>query len=171
MPHADFIIRPMQPDDLPEVVRIQALCYTEIVPESAGSLADKQRLSPDTCLVACTGAGLLGYLLTLPWQAEAPPLLDARITALPPDADCLYLHDLAVDPQARGSGAGTRLVESVLEMLPGRWEQACLVAIQGSQPYWQRYGFVPVTAGPQLAHKLASYGEAVCYMRRLSDRG
>lgn len=163
-PH--FIIRPMRSEDLAEVVRIQARCYTEIVPESPESLADKQRLSPDTCLVACTGAGLLGYLLSLPWRAEAPPVLDARIAALPADADCLYLHDLAVDPDAQGSGAGRRLVGSVLQMLPGRWEQTCLIAIQGSQPWWQRHGFVAVEASAPLAQKLASYGEKVCYMRR-----
>ena len=162
-----FTIRPMHPEDLPEVVRIQALCYSQIVPESPESLTDKQRLSPDTCLVACTGAGLLAYLLTLPWCAASPPLLDARLDALPAQPDCLYMHDLAVDPTARGSGAGRLLVEQVLMQAQQQGlQQVCLIAIQGSQPYWQRYGFAPVTPDARLAHKLASYGEDVCYMQR-----
>lgn len=163
MPQPDVTIRAMRSADLPEVVRIQALCYREIVPESAESLADKQRLSPDSCLVAASSEGLLGYLLSLPWTADAPPLLDARIEQLPKATDCLYLHDLAVDPQARGSGLGRWLVQALLEV---RSEPVCLIAIQGSQPWWETFGFRQVQCSPALASKLASYGSAAVYMQR-----
>lgn len=164
------LIRPMQPADLNEVLRIQAACFTELVPESEASMAAKLQAAPEHCWVAegAAAGGLLAYLFALPWRAESPPALDAADCQLPEQPDCLYLHDLSVDPQARGSGLAQALVQRFLEGLEASGlSRACLVAVQNSAGFWGRWGFRPVAPSPQLRVKLGSYGAHAAYLERL----
>lgn len=170
MSHHAFSIRPMQPQDLAEIVRIQARCYTEITPESAESLADKQRLGAETCWVVCTGTQLLGYVLALPWHSHYLPPLNARLDERPAICDCIYLHDLAIDPTAHSLGLGTRLINHVFNSAANQgWKKLILIAIQGSQSYWQRYGFNSIAPySESMQEKLASYGETATYMQLIN---
>src|SRR5690606_39267636 len=95
------------------------------------------------------------------------PALDAPAFAVAPDADTLYIHDLAVTDAGRGTGAGRALVQSAMQAASGRGlRNACLVAIQGSVRYWERFGFEAVGApAARIAAKLASYGRAAQLMR------
>lgn len=167
MKHISINIRTMTPADLPAVLEIQALCYTEIVPESGESLLAKLSASPSTCFVATSGGDTVGYLIALPWRCAEPPALDARTCRLPAEPDCLYLHDLAVTASARKSGAGRALVALFLRRLRdldlGR---ASLVAIQRSGAYWERHGFRAAPLSAPLKARLSTYGENVQYMER-----
>ncbi len=162
---ARLAVRPMGLDDMPDVLAIQAACYTAIRPESRTSLHAKLAASPSTCFVATCAGDTVAYLFALPWEFSNPPPLDAPSCRLPPEPDCLYLHDLAVWPAARSAGAGRALVETMLhrfrELGLGR---ACLIAIQDSGPYWERYGFRAVPAAGSLRARLSTYGEGVQYM-------
>ncbi|MCK6395137.1 GNAT family N-acetyltransferase [Zoogloea sp.] len=163
------LIRSARLADLPAILHIQARCYSAIVPESAASMGAKLAAAPDTCFVACRGEQIVAYLLALPWRFDAPPCLDATECHLPGQPDTLYLHDLAVDPAARGSGAADSLVQaflSALARLP--LPRASLIAIQGSAPWWARHGFARVPVDEALAARLAGYGEDAAYMARLT---
>lgn len=153
-------VRGMLEADLDDVLRIQDACYTEIVPESAASLLAKLRATPATCFVAETEAGVAGYLFAVPVAFPALPALDAPGCAVPAQPDALYLHDLALSVVARGTGAGQILVQQALAQARAAClPLACLVAIQQSAPYWQRFGFRAVTPPqPGVAAKVASYG-------------
>lgn len=162
------MIRTLCPADLPSVLRIQAACYTELEPESLQSLAAKQRAASAFCFVACRDAEVVAYLFSLPWIAAAPPALNAADCQLPLDPDCLYLHDLAVLPTARQTGAGKALVQAFFACLAKlALQQANLIAVQGAAGYWRRYGFQPVQTTATLEKKLATYGEDVVYMQYL----
>ncbi len=156
----------MQPRHMADVLRIQDQCYTDIVPESLASLRAKAVASPATCFVAEAGARVVGYVISAPIRFPQLPALNAGTFTLTSDADTLYLHDLAVGAAGRGTGAGRRLVHEVIEAgKRERLRNACLVAIQGSAPYWQQFGFAPaLPAEPQLAAKLASYGVGAALM-------
>jgi predicted N-acetyltransferase YhbS len=162
-------IRMMAVADLPAVLEIQAVCYTELTPESKESLHAKLRASPSTCFIASLAGDTVGYLFALPWESSNPPTLNAETCRLPSSPDCLYLHDLAVTPRARKSGAGRALVEAFLTRLSeldlGR---ASLIAVQSSAPYWERYGFRAVLPSAPLKARLSTYGEGVAYMERVS---
>lgn len=171
VPASPSLIRPMQPADLAEVLRIQAACFTELVPESEASLAAKLYAAPAHCWVAAAsaeaGGSLRAYLFALPWRAEAPPLLDAPDCVLPAQPDCLYLHDLSVDPQARGQGLAQALVQRFLDGLhTSGLDRACLIAVQNSSAFWGRWGFQPSPLAASLADKLGSYGADVAYLER-----
>lgn len=158
----------MELSDIPDILKIQSVCYTELVPESESSFVAKLRASPATCFVASRGGEVVGYLFSIPWHFSTPPRLDMQVCDLPDTPDCLYLHDLAIAPQARGTGTGQALVAAFLETfedLP--LDRASLIAVQGSMPYWRQYGFRSVEACEALRSKLSSYGMNVEYMALL----
>ena len=146
--------------DLAEVLRIQAACYTEIVPEGVAAYEAKLRAPGARCFVAEQAGTMLAYLVAVPVAWPALPALDDPHYVQPPDADALYLHDLAVDPRARGTGAGAALVQAFLAaVVADGWARAGLVAIQGSVPYWACFGFDTIaTVDDAVRRKLASYG-------------
>jgi predicted N-acetyltransferase YhbS len=158
-------IRTMVEADIAAVLQIQSVCYAELTPESNQSLHAKLSASPPTCLVALLEDEVVGYLISLPWEFSNPPLLNAQTCRLPASPDCLYLHDLAVAPRARKSGAGRVLVEAFLAQLRGSsLGRASLIAVQNSAPYWARYGFRAVPPSDALQARLSSYGVRVVYM-------
>ncbi len=160
-------IRQMQASDIDSVMSIQAACYSGDIPESRTSLLAKFDASPETCLVAQCEEQVLAYLFALPWLSAAPPSLNADTCYLPLNPDCLYLHDLSVSPELRGTGAAAALVRMFFELqqqagLPS----ACLVAVQNSAPFWRRFGFQVAQGNTFLLEKLASYGEGARFMQR-----
>lgn len=167
--HPQPVVRPLRTADLDAVMAIQSACYTAFAPESRDAMAAKPRLAPGTCWVASAGAQgrPLAYLLALPWRQGEAPALDAVLDQLPPAPDCLYLHDLAVAPEARALGLGAALVERFLATLRrGPWRRAALIAVQDAAPYWQRHGFVRQRPDAALAAKLCTYGPGAQYMLR-----
>ena len=160
-------IRMMAAADIPAVLEIQAVCYTELTPESDLSLHAKLRASQATCFIASLEGDTVGYLISLPWESSNPPALNAETCRLPVSPDCLYLHHLAVSPGARKFGTGRALVEAFLTQLGASGlGRASLVAVQSSAPYWERYGFRAVPQSEPLKAKLSTYGEGVLYMER-----
>lgn len=167
-------IRTMEAVDLPAVLDIQARCYTEVTLESEESFLTKLRASPSTCFIASLDKETVGYPISLPWGFSHPPMLNAETCRLPPSPDCLYLHDLAVAPDARKSGVGRALVEAFLTRLRGLdLVRASLIAVQSSVPYWERHGFRTVPLSESLSAGISTYGEGARYMERaaISGRG
>ena len=55
--------------------------------------------------------GLLhGYLVSHPWPAGAVPALNSLLGEIPPGTANWYIHDLALLPAGRGTGAAGRIV-------------------------------------------------------------
>lgn len=163
----DFIVRPMQADDMDDILLVQAACYGGDIPESALSLHAKLAASPLSCFVATMNDELIAYLISLPWISSAPPALNAPVCELPSHPDCLYLHDLSVHPFARGSGVARALIDCFFARC-AQWQmrRTCLVAVQNSAPYWQRFGFQTVAITPTLQNKLDSYPSGAEFLIR-----
>jgi predicted N-acetyltransferase YhbS len=84
---------------------------------------------------------LAAYLFCHPWTlGEVPPLHDSEI-ALPDRPTCLHIHDLAVRPQDRGRGIAGQLVREVISIADSRSIPTALVAVSGSETFWERFGF------------------------------
>lgn len=160
-------IRLMLETDLPAVLAIQGACYAEQFCESMASLHAKLRVSPSTCVIASRKGGSVGYLFSVPCETTNPPTWNAGTCQLPAAPDCLYLHDLAVLPDARKSGTGCALVAAFMALLQeSALEHACLVSVQRSALYWERHGFRPAPLSGALQAKLATYGDGAVYMER-----
>lgn len=149
--------------DLPEVETIAARVHPAF-PEDIAVFAERQRLYPEgTRLLELDGVSA-GYVLSHPWRFKALPALNSLLDAIPAEADTYYLHDLALLPSARGTGAAAMIVGELLRHArAGGFATMSLVAVNGSLPFWYKHGFRTVNT-PELADKLASYEAAARFM-------
>ena len=116
------------------------------------------------CRVLETERSIIGYGIAYPWRLDDVPQLDRFLGEIPPDADCLFVHDVAMLPAARRNGAGRGFVEHAarLARLLGLHYLA-LVSVYGTQDLWGRCGFAPSPSAAAAA-QLATYGDTARYM-------
>ncbi|MBB4002807.1 GNAT family N-acetyltransferase [Aurantimonas endophytica] len=158
--------RSMTSADLPGVAALADRIHPSL-PEDVAVFADRLHLFPQGCLVLDDGeGGCLGYAVGHPWTQGPPPKLDIGLGSLPQPADCFYLHDVVVAPEARGHGLAEPAVERLLELAAG-YRCAALVSVYGTAPFWSRFGFVE-SAGRLPPGALASYGADARYMMRMA---
>jgi GNAT superfamily N-acetyltransferase len=157
--------RPAHASDLPAISTIAARIHPGL-PERPDVFAEKMRLSPEGCRVLITADEIVGYGLAHPWMQHRIPQLDGFLERLPDDADCLYVHDVAVLPDFRG-GASRAYVADIEELARvSGIATLALVSVYATRPLWERLGFRPVIADAELRAKLASYGDSATYMLR-----
>lgn len=140
--------RPMRADDLPTVVRISDVVHGEFT-EPLETFADRLAHYPAGCAILERDDEALGYLISHPWPRDAaPPKLGVRMAAIPA-SDSYYLHDIALLPAARGTGAGATATAFVVHQAQAEGcRDVRLVAIQGADSYWHRQGFDYAGAEP-----------------------
>jgi ribosomal protein S18 acetylase RimI-like enzyme len=154
----------MRADDIPAVLDIQSRCYDETKWESAQSFLSKLDSSPASCFMAQMAEKPVGYLVAVPAEVGSPPPLNSPTYAVPPAPNALYLHDMAVHPEARRAGVAVVLIEAYfLSLRRLNLQHGCLTAVNGSGGFWGRYGFratplVAATTG------MATYGAGAQYM-------
>jgi GNAT superfamily N-acetyltransferase len=156
----------MTAGDLPAVAAIADRVHPAY-PEDPAVAAERLALYPAGCRVlVAAGGALLGYVLSHPWHDAAPPALDSMLGTLPSPAPSYYLHDLALLPAARGSGAAAAVVRALASHAAAAgFKDMQLVAVNGSTGFWQRHGFRPVER-PELVAKLRSYDADARFMVR-----
>ncbi|WP_448203116.1 GNAT family N-acetyltransferase [Azospirillum sp. sgz302134] len=169
--------RGMKPADLDAVMRIADIVHPDY-PEERAVFAERLVLFPDGCRMALAGRELaggepVGYAVMHPGVLGAPPPLDSPLGGLPEAADCLYLHDVALLPAARGFGLAALAVEHMDMLAVARgYGWLALTSTPKARGFWDRQGFLPHDGGPALAAKLASYGDGMAYMtRRVRELG
>ena len=160
----------MAQSDLPAVCAMAAAVHRDF-PEEAAIFAERLALAPDGCFILRREEVAWGYLLSHPWRLRQPPPLNSLLHALPDKADTLYIHDLALLPQARGQGAASSIISKLEDLARLRQVSSMsLIAVSGSSPFWSRHGFAAWSA-PEMAGKLGSYSAGAVYMeRRISPR-
>lgn len=158
--------REMRIADIPAVSRIAAVVHP-LYPEGDAVFAERLRLYPAGSRVLIDEDGAVqGYVVSHPWNHGVIPALDSLLGALPPAADSYYIHDIALLPQARGRSAAQEAITILAEHAArGRFATMSIVAIAGTQAFWERQGFRVVDL-PTLTAKLASYDSSARYMSR-----
>ena len=153
----------MRPTDLAAVEKLGNAIHLDH-PEDAAVFAERQYLCPEGCHALEGPAGLAGYVISHPWNADSPPALNTLLGALPVPPQTWYIHDLALAPTARGSGAAAAIVARLAALAAARrLASMSLIAVGRSPAFWARQGFSPAALS---AAKLASYGEAARHMVR-----
>ena len=163
--------RPLTAADLDRLNEIADAVHLAF-PEREEVPAERLRLFPAGCFAAVVDGQMVGYAVTHPWIDGRPPALDSLLGAIPDEADCLYVHDVALLPEARGQGLARQLV-AILDGLARDQglPHLALTAVGGSAPGWAAMGFSVHDAAPgsPLAAKLASYEADARYMTREPD--
>lgn len=155
--------RAMTPDDIGDVARIGNQIHLDY-PEDHAIFAERQRLYPDGCKMLTMGGRPVGYILTHPWHYLSPPTLNTPLGAIPAEPTTYYIHDIAMLPETRGTGAGSVVVLELLAHAAARgFSNASLIAVKESPAFWRKHGFALVT-DPKLTAKLGTYDDAARYM-------
>ncbi len=98
--------REMRATDLDAVVAISDAVHGAFT-EPRTVYAERLDLYPAGCRVYERDGAIAGFLVTHPWHSGAVPKLGALLGEIPVPADIYYLHDIALLPAARGTGAGS----------------------------------------------------------------
>ena len=159
------VVRLMKAVDLAEVIRVQAECYVPHMNESETIIGLRLDAAPATHWVAELAGEVVAYLAAYPSRlGKVTPL--SGCFELAEDPDCLYLHDLAVSPRARGSGVGAALIRKArAAAVSSGLAHSALVSVQDSRAFWERQGYrilenLEATQGA----RLASYASPGWYM-------
>ena len=157
--------RKMTAADLPAVETIGSTVHPDL-PEDPAVFAERLNLYPDGCWVVQIDGAIAGYAVSHPWRLGPPPKLNSLLNRLPHAPDSFYIHDLALVPLARGTGAGSRLVHRLVEQARREHlHRMSLVAVNGSSSFWQRHGF-HAADDAVITQSLGSYGDTACWMVR-----
>ncbi len=136
-----FGIRSMRLTDLVAVEDIQAEAYSGYFLESTEVIAQRFQLSPTTAWVAEREGQVCAYLVGYWSKVGKINPLNAPF-ALVENANCLYLHDLALLKIAQGCGVGKKLIQAATEHALRNSAQAlALLSVQNSKAFWQGFGF------------------------------
>lgn len=142
-----------QGDEIPDqaweqIEQIQDIAYRDELAEDIDILKIKADVSPETCFVCVDGEEqVLGYVLAHPWEGEQVPCINQDISdseelVSPQEASTLYIHDLAITPEARGEGVAQALIENLIEQAQSfDIDKISLVAVQGMSGFWSKFGF------------------------------
>jgi len=157
--------RAMAEPDLDQVAEIAAIGFPDHF-EGRAVFANRLVLWPAGCFVLAEREAVAGYLVSYPWSAESAPALNTVLEGLPSRPELIYLHDLALRPEARGRGWTGPMISRLAEQARAEgWPAMSLVAVNEAEGFWRRHGFEPL-ASAALADKLASYGPDARYMIR-----
>jgi GNAT superfamily N-acetyltransferase len=156
----------MKPADIPAVAEIAERAHP-LFPEEPEVFAEKQRLFSSFCFILEFGGAIAGYCLAHPWTRNRVPTLNRLLESAPDTTDCLFVHDVAIAPSARGKGATGTLMETlVVTAKRHRLGAITLVSLYGSDRLWRRYGFVATDIERD---QIASYGPSALYMSKSVD--
>jgi ribosomal protein S18 acetylase RimI-like enzyme len=158
--------RPMTATDLPAVKALADLIHVAY-PEDAAVFADRLARYPAGCFVLQGDGVPIGYVISHPWQFGQPPALNTRLDGPALPASTYYIHDLALLPAARGSGAAAAIVDVLAAHAADlQLSNMTLVAVGNSVHFWRRQGFDLEIVGPDLDRQLQSYDEHARFMSR-----
>jgi hypothetical protein len=157
--------RSMRFDDLAPVHALADRIHRDH-PEAITVFAERLSLFPRGCRVLARDGEICGYAISHPWHLDSAPKLDSLIWALPADPDCLYLHDIVIDPSQRRSGQFHAALAELVRLAEDlELDRIALVSVNRTTSLWAHHGFA-ATLGGRLEPQLASYGKDAVYMVR-----
>ncbi|UXN06674.1 GNAT family N-acetyltransferase [Bartonella sp. HY761] len=156
----------MNKSDLAAICEVASICHPDY-PEDEAVLAQKQALAPQSCYILEKDSKPSGYILAHSWKAHNIPPLNQLLDGLPQDADTLYLHDIAILPDARIGGVGSLGLKNLYQQAKALgYSSMSLVAVNNSSPFWLKQGFVTQVVNSTLQQKLLTYSDDAVYMMK-----
>ena len=136
----------MEHSDLAAVVKIADVVWGSEYYETPEVFEQRFNFFPTGCWMYNNQ----GYIFSHPAQLGDIPHLNRLINYT--TTNCYHIHDIALLPSIRGQGVARDILKTLLVNLP-----ISLVAVAGTQSFWESYGFV--------VQSKTDYGQ---YMIRLS---
>jgi hypothetical protein len=154
---------PLSENDLANVMRIAQIIHPQLF-EQISVFAEKINYCPEACLKWTANQQLYGYGLAHPWQLYSIPKLNHLLSPSFSEMNCIYIHDVAILPSARGFNA----TEKYINYLKGlaislQINYLALVSVYATEAFWKRLGF-DRQSKQNCAASLTDYGNQACYM-------
>jgi GNAT superfamily N-acetyltransferase len=121
----------------------EGLIYPSQLWESNDSFRRRMEQFPEGC-IACVNDRdeLVGYMFCHPWKKDSIVPLNCEDLVIPNDADCFYVHDIAVIPSYRLRGIARSLMFMAIDMAAKHgFDEIKGVAVLGSHVHWIKLGF------------------------------
>jgi GNAT superfamily N-acetyltransferase len=135
-------IKELKKHHVSAVMEAQRLSYVSSLHEAEEVFASRRKIFKRGCLGCFEHDRLLAYVFCHPWVFDSIVPLGKKLSFIPESPTCLYIHDLAVIPEARHRGLATELLKAVFAIADGlNLKKYCLVAVQGSEEFWIKHGF------------------------------
>ena len=160
--HANW--RSMTAADIPTVDAIGEVVHPDF-PEDIAVMENRFALFAVGCFVAESDSGPIGYAISHPAVIGRPAPLNTVLPALDADADCLFLHDIALTEASRGLGLGRTLTEKLKTTARAHgFAKLGLVSVNNSRAFWMAQGFEIFAGDDTLKAKLATYEDDARFM-------
>jgi ribosomal protein S18 acetylase RimI-like enzyme len=167
-PPVGATIRPMLGSDVPAMLEVQAQCYEPAMNESAEVLLARHEACPDTAWVALDAQGPVAAYLVAYRSCLGKPTPLGHAFEHVPDADVLYLHDLAIGATLRGQGVAQQMVlHARVQARAMGLRGLALVSVNDTVGFWQRMGFEIAQADAISELALNTYPGHARYMTSL----
>lgn len=159
-----FDLRNAHEKDSIEMMRIQQLSYQPFLHEDQVTFI--KIIDAQMSIVAISCKKMIGYGLVHTIEDEdSPPLLNHISTCIVENSipnkniwtGNIFIHDVAVDPDIRGCGVATCIVEYIINQAKNA-KSITLISVQGSRFFWEKHGFrmtglmLPNSYGPDAIH-------------------
>ena len=139
-----YIIKPVTPTNIPDILRIQQLCYGADLCESYevfhSIISNPANLS--FLIYKHESDHVCGYLIAHLWDClEQPPRLHSNLELELGEPKCCFIHDLAIEPTYQCCGLGKQLIDNLENYVKPMKLPITLVAVNGADKYWSNRGF------------------------------
>ncbi|MDO8288676.1 MAG: GNAT family N-acetyltransferase [Parvibaculum sp.] len=156
--------RSMTAADIPVVDAIGVVVHPGF-PEDIAVMENRFGLFGAGCFVADNDDKAIGYAIAHPSKIGRPAPLNTVLPALDANADCLFLHDIALTNAARGQGLGVAIVPLLKNVARTHgFAKLGLVSVNNSRAFWSAQGFEILAGDDTLKAKLATYEDDACFM-------
>lgn len=160
-------VRSMLKNDLEDLIRIQRSAYPPEFNESLDVFSERLQVCSATAWVAEMSEKVCAYLIGYRSRlGNITALSDVFVPSA--EGDTLYLHDLALDPVARGQKIAQHLLRQAEDFsLAQGCKYMALVSVQNTSGFWEKQGFASVgELSPEQSRVLATYSGDAIYMVR-----
>jgi hypothetical protein len=158
-----MVWEPMKVNDLRFVFEISKKVHPQL-PEKVEVFEEKLKLFPAGCKKIMFNGHISGYVISYPWNINHIAPLDSFLICLPKNPDCIYIHDIALLPEARGYGMVYKFITEIMKIaLYQNIHNLALVSVYDTTSLWKQYGFQIIT-NDTLGKKIESYGSTATYM-------
>ena len=156
----------MRPGDIPAAHALSRRVHADH-PEREAVLAEKLALFPAGCFALDADESVSGYAFSHPWTDGVLPNVDALLGALPTAPSRYFIHDVTVGPDARRKGHAAAIVPVLLDTARTcGLRRVGLVAVNGAEVFWLRFGFAEVADEAIQAAAHEKYGSRAVAMTR-----
>lgn len=128
--------------DLPLIHALQCRAYGSEFHEPIELYEDMLAFYPDGCFALWVQDTMAGFLFIHPADDDRTDYETAGWD-IRGDEQCVYIHDLCIDPQFQGQGLTRQAVEHMEAFAKQRGFQKIIgIAIKGVEQFWEKQGFV-----------------------------